>query len=744
MQKTYYAKSILSNGRQPTVKEHLTEVAALAGQYGAELSMADAAELAGWLHDFGKYSERFQRLLRRETEGVNHAACGAALLAKMGRGKSGFIPIVEAIRGHHDGLVSCESAEELERSYEYNGRLEIDGRQAALAGKAEYHDAYEQLLRDIPNFRLSRGQMLPSSTNGDLFAASISDMQTTRMLFSCLVDADYSVSAEDENEAYLEQSEQGDISPAEALCALDRHLADIQSNSGADAALNRLRDAVFAACGAAGELEHGVFNLTAPTGVGKTLALLHFALRHCDAWGKKRVIVVLPFLSLTEQSAKTYRDILPQLLEDTSQSELSDEERLYASRWRVPFLVTTSVKFFETLFSDRPTDCRRLHNIANSVIVFDEAQTLPPELIRATLRATDELCGRYGCTMVFSTATQPDYTALKAFSKRRPREILPDYAAYYARLKRTAVDWRLDEAISWEALAEELSEQRSVCAIVNLRKHARELYRLLRGKCGEEGVFFLTTDLCPAHRSEVIERIRSRLDEHLPCRVVSTQCIEAGVDLDFDAVYRALAPLDSIIQAAGRCNRNGRLPQGGKVTVFLPEDARYPGDWYQNCAETVRRLCAARPIDIHDPEQIARYYRAVYSEDSCKDRRTLVEAIKNKDYEKTAKAYQIIEKKQTVQVIVRFNGQAKLYDEISAEARQGGMTPKLAKRAAPITVSCFEGKGLDSFVENIPYAGKRKEDRQSPFYLLCPQYLDCYQDDMGLQLPESEDVKLII
>ena len=743
MQKTYYAKSILSNGRQPTVKEHLTRVAELAREYGAELSMADAAELAGRLHDFGKYGELFQKLLRDEVRGVNHAACGAALLAQMGRGKKGFIPIVEAIRGHHDGLVSCDSAEELKRSYEYTGRLEIDGRQAALAGEKEYRAAFEQLLRDMPEFCLSRDQMLPRSTDGDLLAANISDMQTTRMLFSCLVDADYSVSAEDENEAYLEQSEQGDISPAEALRELDRHLAEIQSNSGADAELNRLRDAVFAACGAAGELEPGVFNLTAPTGVGKTLALLHFALRHCDAWGKKRVIVVLPFLSLTEQSAKTYRSILSQLLEDTSQSELSDEEHLYASRWRVPFLVTTSVKFFETLFSDRPADCRRLHNIANSVILFDEAQTLPPELIRATLRATDELCERYGCTMVFSTATQPDYTALKAFGKRRPREILPDYAAYYAKLKRTRVDWRLDERVSWEALAEELSGQRSVCAIVNLRKHARELYRLLRNQCGAEGVFFLTTDLCPAHRSEVIKRIRSRLDEQLPCRVVSTQCIEAGVDLDFDAVYRALAPLDSIIQAAGRCNRNGRLPQGGSVTVFLPEDERYPGNWYQNCAKTVERLCAAQPIDIHDPEQIGRYYRAIYNELSCKDKRALVEAIKDKDYGETAKAYQIIGKKQTMQVIVRFTGQEKLYDEISEEAKRSGMTPLLMKRAAPITVSRFEEKELNRFVENIPYAGKRREERQSPFYLLCRQYLDCYQDDMGLQLPESEKVSFI-
>ena len=397
----YYAKSVLSNGHQPTVKEHLTEVASLAKKYGAEISVAEAAELAGQLHDFGKYGAPFQKMLSgqkgEQRIGINHAACGAALLQQMSKGKRGFVPVIEAIRGHHGGLVSCITAPELHKSIADDSPMEIDGKQMALSGVTQYKEAYRQLRADIPGFHLSQDQMVPNAADrDDLIAANLTDMLTTRMLFSCLVDADHSVSAQEEDESYMRRSEQGEITPAKALAALNGYLSEIRRGSGADGELNRIRSAVFNACGEAGEREPGVFNLTAPTGIGKTLALLHFALRHCEKWGKKRIIVVLPFLSLTEQSAKTYSKILPELLEDTSQSQWGEDEYLFTSRWRVPFLITTSVKFFETLFSDRPGECRRLHNIANSVILFDEAQTLPPELVRATIQATEQLCRRWG------------------------------------------------------------------------------------------------------------------------------------------------------------------------------------------------------------------------------------------------------------------------------------------------------------------------------------------------------------
>ena len=335
--------------------------------------------------------------------------------------------------------------------------------------------------------------------------------------------------------------------------------------------------------------------------------------------------------------------------------------------------------------------------------------------------------------MVFSTATQPDYSALPEFKERYPREILPDHEVLYAQLRRTAVEWRLDEAVPWEDLSLELAELRSVCAIVNVRKHARELYRRLSEKCAGETVYFLTTDLCPAHRLAQIDAIRKRLDAGLPCRVIATQCIEAGVDLDFDSVYRALAPLDSIIQAAGRCNRNGKLPDGGQVVVFMPRDEAYPGDWYRNCAVTVQRLNAQQPLDIHDPQQIRRYYQEIFRPAVSRDKRELTEAIRDRNYKKTAQAYKIIEEKQDARVIVPYNGQIELYNEIIREAKRSGMSPALMKQAAPITVNCFAGTELDEIAENIPLAGKAKE-RESPFYILRAQCASCYSDDTGLQL----------
>ena len=462
------------------------------------------------------------------------------------------------------------------------------------------------------------------------------------------------------------------------------------------------------------------------------MALLQFALRHCVEWKKTRIILVLPFLSLTEQSAKVYRNMLPELLEDTSQSRLDDDARLYSDRWRVPVIITTSVKFFESLFADRAGDCRRLHNIANSVIVFDESQTLPPELMRFTIHAARELTRSYGCTMLFSTATQPDFSAIHTLEEWAPREILPNHTEFYAALKRTTVTWRISDGdrIGWEQLAQELCAYQSVCAIVNVRKHARELYRAVLALCDADESFFLTTDLCPAHRSQVIAAIRARLDAHLPCRVVSTQCIEAGVDLDFDAVYRALAPLDSIIQAAGRCNRNGRLPGLGRVVVFCPEDEAYPGDWYQNAAKTVQRLCKAHPIDIHDPAEIQCYYREVFS--GLADKLALKDAIKRQDYRAVAREYRMIEQRASAQVIVPYRGEQALYDEIISKLAHG-ITPDIMRLAAPITVSCYVGEKLTAVAEQIPF---RKHDfGMSPFYRLRAQ-ASCYDPDMGLQISD--------
>jgi len=743
MREVYFAKSRMPNGSQPTVAEHLRDVAALAKSNGEVFGAGKEAELCGLLHDFGKYSECFQGVLEGRYSKIDHALCGAALLSMNKWTK--FQPEIEVINGHHSGLRSAMEIN-LYLNASINGQEPVycnDGKRAALSGKGEYTDAVKVLQRDFPGF------LIPECRNayGDTM---LERMLFARMLFSCLVDADYSISAEEENPGYLKSSELKSFDPEGWLNNLQTYHKELTEKSGSDPVLNHIRNELYEKCGEMGEQPGGLFTLTAPTGTGKTLALLNFALRHCLAQNKRRIIFVLPFLTLAEQNADVYRKIIPDLLEDHSQKELPEEAREYAARWSAPAILTTSVKFFETLFAQRPTDCRKLHNIANSVIIFDEAQTLNPEVMTSTLEAVNALCRYYGCTVLFSTATQPDFGSIPGL-EWKPREIMPDFRKMYDELRRTKVDWRLSAPVDLSEIAAEMASQGSVCAIVNLKKHARKLYEALSIDCDPDSVFFISTNLCPAHRSLVVKKIHERLENKLPCRVVSTQCIEAGVDLDFEVMYRALAPLDSIIQAAGRCNRNGNIHAGGKVVVFIPneEGVLYPGNWYENAALLVLRLnderknlqVAGKDLDIHSPDDITFYYHELFSH--AKDKEKLCKAIENKKYLDVAKEYRLISS-QGLNIIVPYEDDLKKFEEIRDEAWRGGMTHKLMREAAGITVSTYiKREELLHWAEPVflplKYGEDVKQKNESGYYILLPQCCEKYTDDMGLQLDKEND-----
>ena len=729
----YYAKSADESGNKTTNREHLKSVAELALRFGEALSMPRLAWTAGILHDFGKYSEAFQSVLNGTATSIDHAICSAAFLygANMTGKHQAYRLVAAAAAAHHSALRAFESMvpELREICLGKGSGICASDKRSALFGPAEYNAAQRAFSSDFPDLKFPKLEQLADATADER-------MLRTRMLLSCLVDADYTVSS-----GHI-GSEGENLEPERRLCGLYDHMRALRESSGSDKALNSMRDEVFRQCGDAGEMPPGLFTLTAPTGIGKTMALLHFALRHCAVHGKRRVILVLPFLTLTEQSQREYEKLVPHILADHSQSRLSEEERELASRWDTPFIITTSVRFFESLFASRPRDCRKLHSIAQSVVLFDEAQSLPTELATATMRSAAALCREYGCTMVFSTATQPDFASLPELTDWQPREILRGGRELYAALRRTQVLWKLDRPTPLQDIAAELSVQNSACAIVNLRRHAVRLFEELKKSCpeGEEdSLFFLTTDLCPAHRSEVIDTIKFRLSAHLPCRVVATQCIEAGVDLDFETMYRALAPLEAIIQAAGRCNRNGTLPGGGTVTVFIPEDEHeiYPGKAYRNAAETVKLMCAAAEPDIHDPETIEEYYRRLFR--SAKDKAELTAAIAAEDYESVEREYRLIEK-QGVQVVVPYD--EALYRKIRLAAAEEGVTPPLIRQAAPISVSSFNEELVRRYCEQIPYQkGRKDEQLKSDFYILSAGREGLYLRDMGLQLaaPEADD-----
>ena len=725
----YFAKSENSQGHQETVKEHLQQVAALALTYGEPMGMRGEAELAGQVHDFGKYSEAFRDVLAGKCVRRDHALGGACFLECCYRGSVASRPVVEAVNGHHDGLVAYDMIRGELHAIADKRKVAHgnDGKTPTIENFTQLQEAIAAFQRDFPDFRPPKLSAPPSG--------ELESMLYTRMLFSALVDADYTASALNDDGTYLERSEDHHFDPSLLLEKLYAYRDEIKRNSTADRTLNAYRDQVFAQCGKMGDEPEGLYTLTAPTGTGKTLALLHFALRHCLKHGKSRIIIVLPFLTLAEQSADTYAKVIPNVLVDHSQSDLPEEARELAARWSAPVIITTSVRFFEALFSNRPTVCRKLHNIADSVVIFDEAQSLPAALTSATLRAVNELCSRYHTTMVFSTATQPDFAARKELNWA-PREILPEHKKMFEALRRVDVQWRLGRETPLETIAEEMTQYDSVCVIVNLRRHARQIANALLQRCPAETVYFLTTDLCPAHRREQIATIRWRLEQGQPCRVVATQCIEAGVDLDFGVMYRALAPLDAIIQAAGRCNRNGRGM--GQVIVFRPEDRRmpYPDSWYNNAAVTVQEM--RPPFSIHDPEKIREYYRRLF--DGTTDKPELRKAIEARSFEQTAEQYRLIANT-GAQVIVPYAKEKDLYERVTGELRKQGITGALRKEAAPITVTCF-AKNLEMYAEELPFARRGRErsadQAHSNVYLLRPQHQEQYCALLGLHLPQEE------
>lgn len=735
----FYAKSPQKGGRAKTVQEHLQEVKTRSEEYGAAFGAEIAAGLCGLFHDFGKYSLSFQNVLNGTQTGIDHAVTGAACLYSYSHGSKqkefAFRPIIEAIAAHHTNLISCGDLQgTLHAVLTKEGPVTtLGGKQAALCGQTAHYEALKKLRNDFPGFKLPTSKKLQPIPPFAPGTSPVGSMLYTRMLFSCLVDADYTASSD----APVEEGAPLDISTA--LDRLYAYCQALRTTSQANQGLNQFRNQLFERCGQAGEQEGGLFTLTAPTGTGKTLALLHFALRHCQHAGKRRIIVVLPFLSLIEQSAGIYRSILPQVMEDHSQAQLPEEFRVHAARWDQPFIVTTSVRFFESLFAHRPSDCRKLHNLANSVILFDEAQSLPISLLSPTLQAVRELCSGYGCSVVFSTATQPDYRCLEELGWSA-RELLPEYRQFYEALRRTCVAWEVEAPTPLEEIAERMAEGQNVCAIVNLRAHARKLYRALAERCPAEEIFLLSTDLCPAHRTQIIETIHHRQKERLPCRVVSTQCIEAGVDLDFDQLYRSLAPLEGIIQAAGRCNRNGAVDKG-KVCVFLPDEEQlYPDAHYETGATIVLELVLEpQHTDIHNPDVIQRYYQKLFGRYRGDQRsRALEDAICNRDFSKVQSCYRLIDQK-GVQVLVPYQGEEVLYRSVRAQALETGLTGRLLRQAAPLMVTWYDQEAVKRFCEPLCFAGADPMSKeQSPYYVVLSGQEDCYDEKLGLCLHTTQ------
>ncbi len=692
--------------------DHLHRVAELARDFARALgpvgASADWAYLAGLWHDLGKYRPGFQIYLAQSNDDnahiegrvsgreKTHSIAGAlwALQSfKTSHGQNGELAarvLAYLIASHHAGL------------YDWHGGLAE--RLAEADSQTELHEALNAIP---PDDVLDARGFTPALTG--IPGGPTGFALWVRLMFSCLVDADFL-----DTEAHFDA---GKAVKREGFQTLDAMQSAFESYMTIKAAgvgmtsVNTLRADVLRQCRDKAALPPGLFSLTVPTGGGKTLSSLAFALRHAVAHGKSRVIYAIPYTSIIEQTADAFRDVFQTLgqevvTEHHSQAEAAEKDetarsRLACENWDAPLVVTTNVQLFESLFAAKTSRCRKLHNLVNSVIVLDEAQQLPPEFLQPILEALNLLAKHYGVTVVLCTATQPALNSTNYFDPGqnlrgldRVNEIIDNPDVLFDALKRVKVELPADWSTPtlWADIATQIASEDCVLAIVSTRKAARELQRLL-----PPGTLHLSALMCGAHRKAVIEQIKARLKakrdgkDKQPLRVVSTQLVEAGVDIDFPVVYRALAGLDSIAQAAGRCNREGQLVGQGRVVVFVPPERPPMGHLRKGaeaCISTLHGQCGD-PLARH---LFATYFKLFYHSVDL-DRKGICTLLKvapetlGVQFRSAAAAFRLIDDQDTATVVVRYAEQRDELDTLLATLAAKGPERWLMRKLQRYTVN---------------------------------------------------------
>jgi len=695
MSRAYYAHSGDKTDKSDwqLLSAHLKKVGKIAADNSRYFDAKALAEIAGFLHDIGKYTKEFQNRLEGGVR-VDHATAGAKVAFEKWDRLGKVISYIVA--GHHAGLA--------------NG---IDSGE----NRSTLHDRLQKAVPELDaiwkeDITLPDQLVFPSFKMAEKFEG-FQVAFLIRMLFSCLVDADFIDTEMFYARLKGEKKSRGNHPPLHKLQkALDKHLEELKrkvSVSHLPSEVNNLRQKVLDFSRKQALLPPGVFSLTVPTGGGKTLTSMAFALDHAIAHKLRRIIYVIPFTSIIEQNANVFREVFKGLGEDIvlehhsafddkkfdGREETKDKLKLAMENWDSPIVVTTAVQFFESLFADRTSKCRKLHNITGSVIILDEAQMLPLKLLRPTMAAIDELARNYQCTVVLCTATQPALLHSDDFRNgfKKVREIAPDPLQLYSELDRVTV--RHIDVQTDEQLAESVKSKNQILVIVNNRRHAHALFELIGG---DEGHYHLTTLMCAAHRRRVLGEIREQLKKGNRCKVISTSLIEAGVDVDFPIVMRAETGLDSVAQAAGRCNREGRKSkEESEVLIFTSPEWKAPPELDQYAA-SMRHVMRNHAGDLLAPEAIKAYFKDVYwrkDQDGGLDTKKLLKMHRDHyakltfPFQTIANEYRIIESYMHP-VIIKYNKEAEdLIEKLRYAEFVGGIARKLQQYVVQVPEQAF-------------------------------------------------------
>ena len=673
----YYAHSA-DNPEKPwqTIVEHLEKNANMAGEFAAEFNAEEFGYVCGMLHDLGKYSTKFQQKLQGAILSVDHSTAGAQEAVNLYGEALGKL-LAYCIAGHHSGLS------------DYGTAASTEGTLFARLNKIiEDYSAYKNELNLVSAKTLLNLPIKPiDEYQGFTLAFFI------KMIYSCLVDADFI-----DTESYMSDTLKprgNNTSISQLNDVFNKFLSDMTFNK---TKINIKRKEILERCLSMAKSATGLYSLTVPTGGGKTYSSLAFALNHSISNNLKKIIYVIPYTSIIEQNAKVFKDALgdENVLEHHSNYQFDNKDfediqaineklKFASENWDIPIVVTTNVQFFESLFSNRSSKCRKIHNVAKSVIIFDEAQMLPIQFLKPCLLAVSELVKNYGSTAVLCTATQPSINELLPSSVKsieimdNPKQLYDDFKKVKAVKKGEMDD---------DTLAGEINRLEQVLCIVNTRKHAKEIYNKLKGN-----VFHLSTLMCPVHRQETLAEIRQRLKDKQPCKVVSTQLIEAGVDIDFPVVYRSIAGIDSIVQSAGRCNREGRLPTGN-VFVFKPvsEYAKIKG--YLERTAKVADMVFRRYDDPISLDAIDYYFKMLFDVEGEQaiDKKDIIACFEQKssqlefNFQTAAERFKLIESN-TYSIVIPYNEAAK---KLLNEAQFSPYPRGAARKLQPYTISVYE------------------------------------------------------